>query len=282
MIFSITLEVIKTRKMTKIRLETINPFGEQLRFWRKSKGFSQLDLAVDAEVSSKHISFLETGRNKPSRSMVLLLSGTLELPLRSRNDLLLSAGFSENYSRTPIHEKEMTSIRNILEMMLAKHEPYPAVVLDWGWNVLMGNDGYNNILESVKSLRADFSTSSNIVELIFDPKGLKPFISNWEEVASFAIQRLHREKMENKNRHEVLLERLLSYPGTPLHWRSLNFKESSKPIVYVEFKIGEVALKFFTTLSSFGTPIDVTAEEIVIEQYFPADEATKLFFEKNK
>jgi len=177
---------------------------------------------MDADVSSKHISFLETGRNKPSRNMVLLLSSTLEeLPLRNRNDLLLSAGFSENYSRTPIHEKEMASIRNILKMMLTKHEPYPAVVLDWDWNVLMGNGGFNNILELVKSLQSDFSTSSNIVELIFDPKGLKPFVCNWEEVASFAIQRLHREKMENKNRHEVLLERLLSYPGTPSDWRSL-------------------------------------------------------------
>ncbi len=266
--------------MNEIIKEARSPFGEQLRYWRKSKGFSQLDLALDAGVSSKHISFLETGRNKPSRKMVLLLSSTLELPLRNRNELLLSAGFSENYSRTLIHKKEMESIRNILDMMLAKHEPYPAIVLDWDWNVLMGNRSYNNMLKWMKSLQAGFSSSSNIVELIFDPKGLKPFISNWEEVASSVIQRLHREKMENKNRHKILLERLLSYPGTPSHWRSLNFKKSSEPIIYVEFKIEEVSLKLFTTLSSFGTPIDVTSEEIVIEQYFPADEITKLFFEK--
>ncbi len=265
--------------MGKMSNKTSDPFGQQLRFWRKSKGFSQLDLAMNADVSSKHISFLETGRNQPSREMVLLLSSTLELPLRNRNDLLLSAGFSENYSRTPIHKKEMESIRKILEMMLSKHDPYPAIVLDWDWNVLMGNCGYNKMMESVKSLQADFSTSSNIVELIFDPKGLKPFINNWEEVASTAIQRLHREQMENKNRHEDLLKRLLSYPDTPSHWRNLNFKESTEPMIYVEFKIEDISLKLLTTLSSFGTHIDVTAEEIVIEQYFPADETTKQFFE---
>ncbi len=265
--------------MDRANRKVLSPFGQQLRFWRKSKGFSQLDLALDANVSSKHISFLETGRNKPSREMVLLLASTLELPLRNRNELLLSAGFSENYSRTPIHKKEMESIQNVLAMMLEKHEPYPAIVLDWDWNVLMGNSGYNNMLKSVKSLQADFSTSSNIVELIFDPKGLKPFISNWEEVASTAIQRLHREKMENKNRHEGLLARLLSYPDTPSHWQSLNFKKSPEPMIYVELKIEDVSLKLLTTLSSFGTPIDITAEEIVIEQYFPADEATKQFFE---
>jgi len=251
-------------------------YKESLNF---DKGFSQLDLAMDADVSSKHISFLETGRNKPSRNMILLLSGSLDLPLRNRNELLLAAGFSENYSRTPLHEKEMESIRSILKMMLAKHEPYPAVVLNWDWNILMSNDGFNHVLELMKSLKSDFSTSSNVVELIFDPQGLKPFIRNWEEVASLAIQRLHREKMENKNRHEVLLERLLSYPGTPSRWRSLNFKKNSVPIIHMELKIGDVSLKLFTTLSSFGTPIDVTAEEIVVEQYFPADEATKLFFE---
>ncbi len=265
--------------MDKKNKKVLDPFGQQLRFWRKSKGFSQLGLAMDANVSSKHISFLENGRAKPSREMILLLSSTLELPLRNRNELLLSAGFSENYSRTPIHKKEMENIQQVLAMMLEKHEPYPAIVLDWDWNVLMGNNGYNNMLESVKSLQADFSTSSNIVELIFDPKGLKPFISNWEEVASSAIQRLHRERMENRNRHEALLERLLSYPDTPSHWQKMNFKKSSEPMIYVEFKMGDVLLKLLTTLSSFGTPIDVTAEEIVIEQYFPADEVTRQFFE---
>jgi len=258
----------------------MNPFGDQLRFWRKSKGFSQLNLAIEANVSSKHISFIETGRNKPSREMVLLLSSTLDLPLRNRNDLLLSAGFSESYSRMPIHQKEMQSIQKALELILAKHEPYPAIVLDWDWNVLMGNNAYHNLLAWVASLRPDFYRSSNIVELIFDPKGLKPFISNWEEVASVTIQRLHREKMENKNRHENLLKRLFSYPDTPSHWQKLDFEQNPEPMIHVEFKIEDTCLRLFTTLSSFGTPIDITAEEIVIEQYFPADEITKRFFEK--
>lgn len=256
----------------------MDTFGEQLRFWRKAKGFSQLNLAVEANVSSKHISFLETGRSQSSREMVLLLAGTLDVSLRHRNELLKAAGFSENFSRMPIQQKEMREIQQALDLMLAKHDPYPAIVIDWDWNVLQGNEGYEKLMNNIRVECANFPDSRNIVELIFDPNGLKPFISNWEKVASITIQRLHREKLEHKGRHKALLKRLFEYPDTPTHWQSFNFSETSVPMVYIELKIKNASLKFFTTLSSFGTPIDITAEEIMIEQYFPADKETKLFF----
>ena len=151
----------------------MNTFGEQLRFWRKAKGFSQLELAVEANVSSKHISFLETGRSQSSREMVLLLAGTLDVSLRHRNELLKAAGFSESFSRMPIQQKEMREIQQALDLMLAKHDPYPAIVIDWDWNVLQGNEGYEKLMNNIRVQCANFPDSRNIVELIFDPNGLK-------------------------------------------------------------------------------------------------------------
>lgn len=258
----------------------MNLFSEQLRFWRKAKGFSQLDLSLEANVSCKHISFLETGRSRPSKEMVLLLSSTLDLPLKNRNDLLLASGFSAGYSQMSIHQKEMAGVRTALDLMLEKQEPYPAVVLDWGWNILSANRGFQKLTDWIRSLCSEFSSSKNLVELIFDPKGLKPFISNWQAVASVTIQRLHREKLEHKNRHEALLARLFSYSDTPPQWQSLNFTQHPDPMIYIEFEIESRHLKLFTTLSSFGTPIDITVEEIMIEQYFPANEEAKTFFEE--
>ena len=257
----------------------MNQFPEQLPYWRKSKGLSQLELALEAEVSNKHIRFLETGRAKPSREMVLLLSNILDLPLRNRNDLLQAAGFSEHYSRKPIDKKEMETVFATLELMLSKHEPFPAIVLDWDWNILMSNTAFQKLSKWLRSRRPNFSNSSNIVELIFDPYGFKPFIGNWEKVAHVTIQRLHRESMTHKNRHKNLLSRLSSYSDIPQSWKKINFKQEVAPMICLELETEDTSLKLITTLSSFGTPIDVTVEEIVVEQYFPADVQTKHFFE---
>ncbi len=257
----------------------MNTFGKQLRYWRKAKGFSQLELATEANVSSKHISFLETGRSLASREMVLLLGGTLDISLRRRNELLTAAGFAESFTRMPIHQKEMQEIKHALDLMLDKHDPYPAIVIDWDWNVLQKNQGYEILSHAIRSQCPVFPDTNNIVELIFDPDGFKPFIRNWEQVASITVQRLHRERLEHRGRHETLLERLFKYPDTPKHWQTLNFGTKHVPMVYIEMEIDDTALTFFTTLSSFGTPIDITAEEIMIEQYFPADDVTRYFFE---
>jgi len=115
--------------------------------------------------------------------------------------------------------------------------------------------------------------------MLLDPKGLRPFIGNWEEVASVTIQRLHQEKMVNPERHVALLEKLFSYPDIPEDWRQINLQQQPNPMVYVDFELGGMKIKFFSTLTSFGTPIDITAQELVIEQYYPADHATRIMFE---
>ena len=257
----------------------MNSFCEQLRFWRKRKGLSQLDLSLEAGVSSRHISFLETARAKPSKDMVLLLSDALDIPLRDRNTLLTNAGFAEHYARTPIDEDKMQHLQYALTSMLERQEPYPALVLDWDWNIVMSNQGYQRFVTQMKGMYPEFVESKNIMEGLFDPKGLKPFIRNWEEVASVTIQRLHQEKMLHPGRHVDLLEKLFSYPDTPEQWRQINLQQQPNPMVYVDFEMGPIKIKFFSTLTSFGTPIDITAQELMIEQYYPADDATRIMFE---
>jgi len=168
-------------------------FSEQLRFWRKHKNFSQLDLAVESGVSSKHISFIETGRSKPSKQMILTLCDVLNIPLRNRNEMLFMAGFSDQYTRTPLDHDEMSRLRQTLEIILEKQEAYPLTVLDWDWNIILKNKAFDWIIDTVRSVYPEFTTSMNIAELVFAPNGFKPFLKNWEEVAITTIRRLQQE-----------------------------------------------------------------------------------------
>ena len=254
-------------------------FCEQLRFWRKAKNFSQLDLALETEVSSKHISFLETGRSKPSELMVLRLCEALGLPLRSRNELLSMAGFAEHYARTPLEQDAMQQVRKTLDIILKQQEPYPATVLDWDWNIIMHNDGFSGLMAFIKAAKPEFSTSVNVAELIFSEDGFKPFLSNWEEIAAITFRRLRREQQVNPGRHEALLQKLYDDPAIPRHVFDVKGSDVDAPFVYVDCVLGDLELKFLTTVTSFGTPIDMTAEEVMIENYYPADEATRRFFE---
>ena len=254
-------------------------FGELIKGWRKSRGLSQMDLGFDANISSKHISFLETGRSQPSREMIIKLSNSLDIPLSERNVLLSAAGFSEAYSRMDIHQPEMKAVCDALSVMLTNHEPYPAVVFDWNWNIVMANGAQQKMTHTLKSLQPDFPDTCNILEMLFDPNGYRPFIENWEQVVCVVLQRLHKEKIMFQDRHSDLLERLMQYPGVPDSWQSLDTAVTSQPMIDVTVKIGDLRLKLFSTLASFGTAIDITMQELTIEQYFPADEVTKQYFE---
>lgn len=255
-------------------------FGELMRFWRKSKGFSQLELACEANVSSKHISFLETERAKPSRQMVLLLADALDLPLRNRNELLKSADFAEHYERTPFESEQMDAVRQALELIINNHNPYPAIVLDWHWNIVMANQGYTNLVNLLKQYKEDFSNSNNIVELFLHENGFRPFVKNWEDIAGVTIQRLQKEHIENRSRHKELLESIAADPGIPDQWRNVNFKSHPNPVIEVEMELEGQSLNLFTTLTSLGTPIDITAEELIIEQYYPSDDEGRELFER--
>ena len=253
-------------------------FGRLLRQWRSRRGMSQLDLSVDAEISSRHLSFLETGRAQPSREMALRLARVLDVPLRDRNDLLTMAGYAPIYRETALDAPDMAHVRRALDFILRQQEPYPALVLDRHWNVLKVNDGSAR----VQAMFLDPATvatlgAPNAMRLMFHPQAFRPYIVNWEATAASLIQWLHRDVLRGFGDAATrgLLEELLSYPDVPRHWRTLDLDASTAPFLPIEFRKGDVILRYFTTLTSLGTPHDVTLQELRIESFFPADEATE-------
>jgi len=253
-------------------------FGRLLREWRTRRGMSQLDLAVEAGISSRHLSFVETGRSTPSREMVVLLARALDVPFRDRNDLLTAAGYAAIYRATSLDAPPLAQARRALDYILRQQEPYPALVLDRHWNVLKVNDGSARV-QAVFLDPASVATlgAPNAMRLMFHPKGFRPWIVNWEPTAASLIQWLHRDAVSGRGDDETrrLLDELLAYPDVPRQWRSLDLDASTAPFLSIEFKRDDLRLRYFTTLTSLGTPHDITLQELRIESFFPADEATE-------
>jgi transcriptional regulator with XRE-family HTH domain len=249
-------------------------FGALLRQWRERRRLSQLALAVEAEVSTRHLSFIETGRAQPSRDMVLLLARVLEVPPRAKNELLTAAGYAAMYRETGLESPEMAQVRQALAFILRQQEPYPAVVVDGRWNVLMSNDGMTRLLGLFLDPEALAAVGPpNAIRLTYHPRGLRPFIVNWEATAAALIQWLHRDVLRGIGGAATgrLLEELFSYPDVPRQWRTLDLDASTAPFLAVELAKGDVRVKFFSTLTSLGVPYDITLEELRIECFFPAD-----------
>ncbi|MCW8880204.1 MAG: hypothetical protein OQK51_24365, partial [Kangiellaceae bacterium] len=225
--------------------------------------------------------FLETGKAKPSREMIIRLSNSLDIPLSERNILFSAAGFAEAYSRMNIDQPEMKPVKDALTIILNNHAPYPAVVFDWDWNILLANEPQQKMMQVFCEIQPDFPETQNILEMLFDPNAFKPFIENWDEVAALILQRLHREKIMYQDRHSDRLDKLLNYPGIPDNWQSISFIEPAKPMVNVTLNLGDLKLRLFSTLATFGTAVDITMQELTIEQYFPLDEETRQFFISN-
>lgn len=250
--------------------------GALLRQWRERRRMSQLALALEAEISSRHLSFMETGRSHPSREMVLLLAEALDVPPRARNDLLAAAGYAPVYRESPLDAPEMAQFRRALDFMLRQQEPYPAIVLDRYWNVLLGNDGTARFMGIFLDPAAAAALgSANAMRLICHPQGLRPYIVNWEPTAAALIQWLHRDLLRSADAGtRLLLDELLAYPDVPHNWRALDLDAPAAPFLTIEMQKDDIYLKFFTTLTTLGTPYDITLHELRIENYFPADEAT--------
>lgn len=251
--------------------------GLLLRQWRERRRMSQLALALEAEISSRHLSFVETGRSRPSREMVLLLAEVLDVPPRSRNDLLAAAGYAPIYRESDLDSPEMAQFRRALDFLLRQQEPYPAIVLDRYWNVLLANKGTDRFM----GLFLDPDSGAelgppNAMRLICHPQALRPSIVNWEATAAALIQWLHRDLLRSADAGlQLLLDELLAYPDVPRNWRTLDLDAPTAPFLTIEMQKGETHLKFFTTLTTLGTPYDITLHELRIESFFPADDATE-------
>ena len=254
-------------------------FGHLLREWRSRRRVSQLDLAVEAGVSSRHVSFIETGRSQPSREMVLMLASVLDVPLRDRNDLLMAAGYAAMYRATDLDAPALEQARRALEFMLRQQEPYPAIVVDRGWTILKANNGAVRLVEAFADPAAAGEWGGNAMRLMFHPRGLRPWIVNWEAMAAALIQWLHRDVLSGFGGEEVrrLRDELLSYSGVPQRWRALDLDVSTAPFLPIEFRKGDRHLRFFSTLTSLGTPHDITLQELRVEAFFPADAATEAY-----
>jgi transcriptional regulator with XRE-family HTH domain len=250
--------------------------GVLLRHWRDMRGKSQFDLSIDTEVSQRHISFIESGRSSPSRQTLLQIAQALDIPLRDRNALLLAAGFAPVYSETAWDAQEMQSVNRALQRMLRQHEPFPAVVLDRYWNVLMANDSTPRFFGSFNPTAVG-KGPRNILHLMFDPERMRPHIANWDNMAKGLFERVYRESVGRflDGKTQELLTQLLAYPDVKTEWQ-LPRSKSELPVIPISFvKDGQV-LNYFSMVTTVGAPQTVAAQELRLECMFPADEATEI------
>lgn len=261
-------------------------FGPALRRWRGERRLSQLELALAAGVSQRHVSFVESGRSRPSRDMVLQLAEAMDLPLRQRNQLMMAAGFAPTYAQRDLGDPDMTAVNQALDLILTHHEPNPALVLDRTWNVLRSNHAMTRMLGLLGDPDACWTRvcgdgPRNLLKLTFHPEGARPFIRNWEEVAHLLLWRSRREADATANAElHAVIDEILEYDGIPTEWQALDHPDGlPAPILPLEYGIGDARLTLFSMLSSFGTPLDVTAEEVRVETFFPADAASRHLLE---
>jgi transcriptional regulator with XRE-family HTH domain len=255
-------------------MTTSRGIGELIRDWRQRRRMSQLNLAVEAEVSTRHLSFIETGRSRPSRELVLDLAEQLDVPLRERNALLLAAGYAPGYEETSLDAVEMAPVRAAIDKILTGHEPFPAIIVDRLWNVSQANRPALAILTD--GVAPDLLVPPvNALRVSLHPDGLAERILNFTEYSEHIIHRLHRQAVLSGDPELFALEDELSgYPG--VSGRTSVLGEAAN-LIFTPLILqitDDVRFSFFSTLATFGTAIDITVSELAIESFFPADEAT--------
>lgn len=254
-------------------------FGEVVRQWRKVRNLSQFELAMMASVSQRHLSCLETGRSRPSRPMVMQLAEALDIPLRDRNELLSSAGFAGLYRERGLDDHQMASVRMALEHILAKQEPYPCVVVDRLWNIVEANASMQRLLGLVGELQVDDQTRTNIALLTLHPEGLRPYIANFHEVAGPFVQRLRRDMLRYSDAEAEQFFTVVATLAKDLSMAETSIEEVLLPTLPLELHFEGNAVSLFSVISTFGTPQDVTTDELRIESFFPADKPSDEFLQ---
>lgn len=249
-------------------------FPALLKYWRRSRGMSQLDLALAAEVSAKHVGFLETGRSQPSVEMVLLLAYSLDVPLRRQNEMLRSVGFEARYPEPSLDDGLDPAVTAAMDQMLNQHEPFPLVVMDDRYDILRVNRSGERLMGLVCATPPP--DHPNLYHLLFDPGLARGAVVDWDKTAAGLLAHLHREALHrpDNQRLQSLLDEILQLPGVPSHWRTPELGLPSPGVVAIAFSAPKFEGRFFSTLVTFNAPANVTLEELRIEAYYPADSST--------
>jgi transcriptional regulator with XRE-family HTH domain len=244
---------------------SVSELGDLLRHWRRVRRMSQLDLANEARTTARYVSFVETGRASPSREMVGRLAMALDVPLRERNGLLVAAGYAPRYANRPLDDDGLRQVNAALELMLAQHEPFPAVVMDPGWTVLRSNGGARRLFGGLLAPRP-IPSPANVLELMLEPGPVRDAVLNWEPVAATLLARVRREAIGG-------------VVGPAVAARLPDLAEvRAEPVLEVRYRFAGRALAFFSLLTTVGAPVDVTSQELRIEAFFPADDETRAFW----
>ena len=255
----------------------LGTFGEHLRWWRRRRGLSQLELATAAGTSQRHLSFLESGRAAPSQPMVLALAAALNVPLRHQNTLLTAAGFAPVWKAGMLGAPELAQVDRALAYILAQHEPFAAFVVDRHWNLQRANRGAARLVEFL--LGAVPAGDVNLADALVSPAVLRPFVVNWQEVALHFIRGVQADAIADGTPESMaLLERLVAYEGVAELTQTAAVEDSPRPLLPIHLRKDDVSLSLFTTIATLGTPQDVTVQEIRIESFFPIDDSTARFF----
>jgi transcriptional regulator with XRE-family HTH domain len=264
------------------------PAGALLQRWRRTRRLSQLALAHEAGVSPRHLCFLETGRARPSREMIHRLAETLAVPLRERNELLVAAGFAPTYREggLDLSARELAPVRAALDAILRQQEPFPAVVMNRQWDVLEKNAAaarfFAFLLADGAGDPAGAGAPANVLRLMLAPDGLRPHVLDWAAAAAALVARVHREAvggvLDEATRR--VLDEVLAYPGVPERWRSPPADDPPLPVIPITFVKGGLSFRYFSTVTTLGTPQDVSLQELRIECFFPLDAATRGYAEQ--
>jgi transcriptional regulator with XRE-family HTH domain len=253
---------------------TPKPVGDLLREWRMRRRVSQLELALDAEISPKHVSFVESGRAQPSREMILRLAEHLQVPLRERNTLLNAAGFAPVYQERSLNDPALAAARSAVELVLKAHEPFPAIAVDRHWSLVASNAAVAFLMEGIDD--SLLAPPVNVLRVSLHPQGLAPRIANLAEWRGHVLERLRRQvDATNDALLESLLRELQAYPVVnELDSSPRPHRDYAGVVIPFELRTPAGILAFFGTTTVFGTPMDITLAELAVEAFFPADSAT--------
>lgn len=260
-----------------------SPFGRLLKEWRQVRGASQLDFALASGISQRHLSFLESGRSRPSRGMVLHLASALAVPLRQQNAMLLAAGFAPAFAERKLDAPELGPISTALDRALAQQEPFPAVVVDRIYNLVRANQAtlilLGALLEPAALTPPAAGKPHNLMRLVLRKDGLRPHMENWEEAVVWLLRRLRAEAIaEGAKAHDAFLDELLADPEVAKVARAPREEGDYPPALTVRFRHGETRLSLFSMIATVGTPLDVALQDLRLEFFFPADATTEKWF----